>query len=789
MEEFIKSSADKLQIFKKNVFTYKHSYEFLKKLCERGDMAKMESELNKCLLNTSAKDQDERIIFIKNFTENFTVLTNENVKININPSIPLDIESDKKKINKSEILFGKASNTADEFSIKKFKIKNKEQDFPTLENLELINRKKNFEVLDHHFYNKLEKGVKICFCMSSKHPLVGNCTNCGRIQCLQEGDKECIVCGSELLKKDDHLKLCLEDKDMKKAYNHKEKLLKFQSDFYSKLQIIDDFSDWYEISNNTWISKDNREMAKKRDDEIDRIRENPEFEYNVNFKTLEISKVYENIDDNKVKEEVANFFVDNLKKAKEAKASVECRAISENAIRHLNELAKKKIENTQKVIYEENIQKLSKKIDLDANEKIGEELAVFNKNLLYNIELMNENDNFPMDSDTGMCLSMHQPWASLLIEGIKRFEGREWDSDYRGILWIHATSKKPEQDLIDAVEGECEELYENCKNRPNFPKRYPTSCLLGCVDLVDILKRDTYNKLIHPPFKERTECKYLFVCKNPKKLEIPFKMPGQPNIFKLEDQILERTKGKLLNVNTFWWPCKNINVNLIEMPFTFLLKKEGKSDTHNTSLSFAANKNKKKSQSNKLRISNIHEDNFKNFVMLIQNFMTQERKENILSLVDSIKKEMIFCNDYLKEPFIHYGLYSTYLESQNEVHILLEEIFKEMQSLISSEKKLKMNINLSDVTVEYLDWYGTHNFRKNENVSIKLLIGNPIITSILNDMSDSEGKAFRLECGDIIMISGNLFYSVNQVFYDAVSGKNVKLKQGALIISFNCSVE
>ena len=27
--------------------------------------------------------------------------------------------------------------------------------------------------------------------------------------------------------------------------------------------------------------------------------------------------------------------------------------------------------------------------------------------------------------DQGVCLSMHQPWASLLVRGIKRFEGRQ----------------------------------------------------------------------------------------------------------------------------------------------------------------------------------------------------------------------------------------------------------------------------------------------------------------------------------------------------------------------------
>ena len=31
------------------------------------------------------------------------------------------------------------------------------------------------------------------------------------------------------------------------------------------------------------------------------------------------------------------------------------------------------------------------------------------------------------------CLTMHQPWASLLVHGIKRIEGRSWPSPIRGM--------------------------------------------------------------------------------------------------------------------------------------------------------------------------------------------------------------------------------------------------------------------------------------------------------------------------------------------------------------------
>lgn len=46
-----------------------------------------------------------------------------------------------------------------------------------------------------------------------------------------------------------------------------------------------------------------------------------------------------------------------------------------------------------------------------------------------------------MDEESLKCLSMHQPWASLLVHGIKRIEGRDWKTDFRGRLWIHATKK------------------------------------------------------------------------------------------------------------------------------------------------------------------------------------------------------------------------------------------------------------------------------------------------------------------------------------------------------------
>ena len=57
-----------------------------------------------------------------------------------------------------------------------------------------------------------------------------------------------------------------------------------------------------------------------------------------------------------------------------------------------------------------------------------------------------------------MCLSMHQPWASLLVAGIKLVEGRGWPTDHRGRLWIASTSREPSDLEIASVERKYTEV-------------------------------------------------------------------------------------------------------------------------------------------------------------------------------------------------------------------------------------------------------------------------------------------------------------------------------------------
>ena len=40
-------------------------------------------------------------------------------------------------------------------------------------------------------------------------------------------------------------------------------------------------------------------------------------------------------------------------------------------------------------------------------------------------------------------LTLHQPWASLLMSGAKLFETRSWKTSYRGSILLHASKKDP----------------------------------------------------------------------------------------------------------------------------------------------------------------------------------------------------------------------------------------------------------------------------------------------------------------------------------------------------------
>ena len=78
-------------------------------------------------------------------------------------------------------------------------------------------------------------------------------------------------------------------------------------------------------------------------------------------------------------------------------------------------------------------------------------------------------------------LTIKQPWATLIMQGDKRFEFRSWQTKYRGDLLIHA-GKDIDKEAMKRLEK-------------YLPKELPYGKILGKVKLVDCIK-------MSPEFKE-----------------------------------------------------------------------------------------------------------------------------------------------------------------------------------------------------------------------------------------------------------------------------------------------
>lgn len=149
------------------------------------------------------------------------------------------------------------------------------------------------------------------------------------------------------------------------------------------------------------------------------------------------------------------------------------------------------------------------------------------------------------------CLTMHQPWASLLVHGIKRIEGRSWPSPITGRLWIHAASKVPDPDTIKAMEDFYREIYAvNGITDIKFPEHYPVSRLLGCVEVVGCLRCKELVGWEAVPESVRLEglTDFCWLCEQPQKLVVPFEMRGFQGVYNLENRIYEAAVRGLRSV-------------------------------------------------------------------------------------------------------------------------------------------------------------------------------------------------------------------------------------------------
>lgn len=87
-------------------------------------------------------------------------------------------------------------------------------------------------------------------------------------------------------------------------------------------------------------------------------------------------------------------------------------------------------------------------------------------------------------------LSLRQPWAQLVVLGLKRWETRAWSTNYRGQLAIHAATRRPfgAQDLEFDDGGNLARLYGRLRDAGYTPATLPRGAVVGAVMLDQVLR-------------------------------------------------------------------------------------------------------------------------------------------------------------------------------------------------------------------------------------------------------------------------------------------------------------
>jgi len=379
-----------------------------------------------------------------------------------------------------------------------------------------------------------------CDCQASKHKLINNCLKCGRIICEQEGSGPCPFCGNlvvtreeeEILrgssgtKKSQELQSKLMSKKnqkvksnsnkmsdekradmLQKAVDHKNKLLEFDRTSEKRTKVYDDENDYFNL-NSRWISKEDRAQLEKREEELREKR------FQRGTKSMKVDLLGRRLVNEENVTDVYN---------------VDDPVIREILDKQSSDIfaATDRIESGPKVEITR-----PEYVDTGIESNVGRKFS--------SLSLRVQDRSLMEMSDDGFCLSMHQPWASLLVLGIKMHEGRTWYSSHRGRLWIAAGSKPSDPDVVKALEQQYSEMYQGEEIR--FPKNYPTGCLLGCVDVEDVLPQEEY-RLKYPDGE--SDCPYVFICENPREMILKFPIKGQHKIYKLESKIHQAAKKAL----------------------------------------------------------------------------------------------------------------------------------------------------------------------------------------------------------------------------------------------------
>jgi hypothetical protein len=418
----------------------------------------------------------------------------------------------------------------------------------------------------------LKPGRHACDCEGTKHACLTNCLTCGKIVCEQEGYGPCFYCQQHVIQppiyknnEDNTLsKKQKLDPDFVQALERRNRLLQYDQNFEQRTVVIDEqAADYYgdESEKNIWLDESEKLEREEKAKRIKELREKNELKskqsirYIFDFAGRRV--LLDESEKEKDSEQVKNLM--NDLKTSSAKSSTQ---LTNENVRPLhpalqNIAQQLKYVSDTKSNKDKPVREASSKTNWGrlqdhyfVVEDVDEEEALAREQAESTVLLPDEEPEVQYEEpistkkdDKCMVMSMHQPWASLLIHGIKRHEGRYWNSNHRGRLWIASTSQEPTKDEIEEVE----QMYRNepYNRTKGYPRHFPTSVVLGCVDVVDVLPQNQYKEKFTKPDENESQSEFVFICKNPRKLVVPLPISGRPKIYPLPKELVKGCQSGL----------------------------------------------------------------------------------------------------------------------------------------------------------------------------------------------------------------------------------------------------
>ena len=116
-------------------------------------------------------------------------------------------------------------------------------------------------------------------------------------------------------------------------------------------------------------------------------------------------------------------------------------------------------------------------------------------------------------------ITIKQPWATLIVEGYKRFEFRSWKTNYRGDILIHA-GKGIDKEAMERLK---KYLPDEIPIGKIIGKATLTDCIPMSKDFADMLSKENNDIYTTHSFSRN----YGFKLENVEKLDNPIEIRGQ----------------------------------------------------------------------------------------------------------------------------------------------------------------------------------------------------------------------------------------------------------------------